>query len=123
MDGKELMETEESIVYDLLSSAFETIETLPMNEPFRLQLGYGLLFLVDNGQNSILVKKLKELRNKYSLPIINIIDMPTLKYYEYNITSFGKEIEKVTTSKENAIDDIIKSIINYTNNLKEYKNG
>ena len=107
------METEEAIMGNLLSSVFETVETLPLNEPLRVELGYGLLFLVDKEKNSLFVKKIKELRDKYSFPKINIIDMPTLNYYEYNITSYGKEIEKVTTTKENALDDIIQSIVKY----------
>ncbi len=78
----------------------ETIETLPPLDLIELEVGYGLIPLVDPKQNGDLVERIKSLRKQFALdmgfvvPSIRIRDNLQLKPNEYAILIKGNEIAK-----------------------------
>ncbi len=78
----------------------ETIETLPPLDLIELEVGYGLIPLVDPKQKGDLVERIKSLRKQFALdmgfvvPSIRIRDNLQLKPNEYAILIKGNEIAK-----------------------------
>ena len=78
----------------------ETIETLPPLDLIELEVGYGLIPLVDPKQNGELIERIKSLRKQFALemgfiiPSIRIRDNLQLKPNEYAILIKGNTIAK-----------------------------
>ena len=78
----------------------ETIETLPPLDLIEVEVGYGLIPLVDPKQNGELIERIKSLRKQFALemgfiiPSIRIRDNLQLKPNEYAILIKGNTIAK-----------------------------
>jgi hypothetical protein len=81
--------------------------------PLEIQLGSGLLSIVDNKENSKFVQEIHKLRKKFNFPKIRIIDNIQLAENEYNLLSFGRQVVKKTIKSLNNFDNIIISIEEY----------
>jgi len=76
----------------------ENLEALLRIEPLAVEVGLGLVNLVEGGQNSLLLKRIASIRRQlatdlgYILPPIRVTDNLTLKAREYVISLKGTEI-------------------------------
>ncbi len=72
---------------------------------FEIQLGYGLLSLVNQADGALLLGEIEYCKNQIdaeygiSLPHIHIRDNMTLKLYQYSILFRGEEVEKANATK------------------------
>ncbi|MGC9120331.1 MAG: flagellar biosynthesis protein FlhA [Sulfurihydrogenibium sp.] len=81
-------------------------------EPLTLEIGYGLIYLVDENQGGELIKRIKNLRKQLTkelgmvIPLVHIKDNLQLKPNEYRILIKGVEVAKyeVQPGKYLAID-------------------
>ncbi|MBZ5575935.1 MAG: flagellar biosynthesis protein FlhA [Acidobacteriia bacterium] len=80
------------------AAARENLEALLRVEPLALEVGLGLVGLVDNGQESPLLRRIASIRRQlaselgYLLPAVRVTDNLALKSREYVISLKGVEI-------------------------------
>ena len=80
--------------------ARENLESLLRVEPLAVEVGLGLVQLVEGGQNSALLKRIGSIRRQlatelgYILPPVRVTDNLTLKAREYMISIKGVEIAR-----------------------------
>jgi flagellar biosynthesis protein FlhA len=78
----------------------ENLEGLLRVEPLAVEVGLGLVQLVEGGQNSLLLKRISSIRRQlvtelgYILPPVRVTDNLTLKAREYAISIKGVEIAR-----------------------------
>ena len=78
----------------------ENLETLLRVEPLAVEVGLGLVQLVEGGQNSPLLRRIASIRRQlagelgYVLPPVRVTDNLTLKAREYTISIKGIEIAR-----------------------------
>ncbi|MGD0435767.1 MAG: flagellar biosynthesis protein FlhA [Bryobacteraceae bacterium] len=78
----------------------ENLEALLRVEPLAIEVGLGLVNLVEGGQNSPLLKRIASIRRQlaselgYILPPVRVTDNLTLKAREYMISMKGAEIAR-----------------------------
>ena len=78
----------------------ENLETLLRVEPLAVEVGLGLVNLVEGGQNSPLLKRIASIRRQlatelgYIVPPVRVTDNLTLKAREYTISIKGVEISR-----------------------------
>jgi flagellar biosynthesis protein FlhA len=78
----------------------ESLESLLRIEPLAMEVGLGLVQLVEGGQNSPLLKRIASIRKQlvtelgYILPPVRVTDNLTLKAREYVISLKGVEIAR-----------------------------
>ena len=81
-----------------LSKAADNIETLLKVEPLSIEVGLGLIRLVEGGHNSLLLKRIQMIRRQlasevgYVLPPVRVTDNLQLKAREYIICIKGMEV-------------------------------
>ena len=82
------------------ATARENLETLLRVEPLALELGLGLVNLVDNGQESPLLRRIASIRRQlagelgYLLPPVRVTDNLSLKSREYVFSLKGVEVSR-----------------------------
>src|SRR5271165_7008027 len=92
--------TAEKVQPPLAAPARENLESLLRIEPLAVQVGLGLVHLVEGGQNSPLLKRIASIRRQlatelgYILPPVRVTDNLTLKAREYMISMKGVEIAR-----------------------------
>ena len=109
-ESKEKEEKAKEIVKSLEEEKPEDYVQPP--EPLTLEIGYGLIYLVDDKQGGDLVKRIKNLRKQLTkelgllIPLVHIKDNLELKPNEYRILIKGVEVAKyeVYPGKYLAID-------------------
>ncbi|WP_037919646.1 flagellar biosynthesis protein FlhA [Sulfurihydrogenibium subterraneum] len=109
-ESKEKEEKAKEIVKSLEEEKPEDYVQPP--EPLTLEIGYGLIYLVDEKQGGDLVKRIKNLRKQLTkelgllIPLVHIKDNLELKPNEYRILIKGVEVAKyeVYPGKYLAID-------------------
>ncbi len=80
--------------------ARENLESLLRIEPLAVEVGLGLVHLVEGGQNSPLLKRIASIRRQlatelgYILPPVRVTDNLTLKAREYVFSLKGVEISR-----------------------------
>jgi len=80
--------------------ARESLESLLRVEPLAVEVGLGLVNLVEGGQNSPLLKRISSIRRQlttelgYILPAVRVTDNLTLKAREYVIFLKGVEVSR-----------------------------
>jgi flagellar biosynthesis protein FlhA len=80
--------------------ARENLESLLRIEPLAVEVGLGLVYLVEGGQNSPLLKRIASIRRQlatelgYILPPVRVTDNLTLKAREYVLFLKGVEISR-----------------------------
>ncbi len=80
--------------------ARENLESLLRVEPLAVEVGLGLVQLVEGGQNSPLLRRIASIRRQlatelgYILPAVRVTDNLTLKAREYTIAIKGVEIAR-----------------------------
>src|SRR5579863_6521508 len=80
--------------------ARENLESLLRIEPLAVEVGLGLVYLVEGGQNSPLLKRIASIRRQlaaelgYILPPVRVTDNLTLKAREYVFSLKGVEISR-----------------------------
>jgi flagellar biosynthesis protein FlhA len=80
--------------------ARENLESLLRVEPLAVEVGLGLVHLVEGGQNSPLLKRIASIRRQlatelgYILPPVRVTDNLTLKAREYVISLKGVEVSR-----------------------------
>jgi flagellar biosynthesis protein FlhA len=80
--------------------ARENLESLLRIEPLAVEVGLGLVHLVEGGQNSPLLKRIASIRRQlatelgYILPPVRVTDNLTLKAREYVLSLKGVEISR-----------------------------
>jgi len=80
--------------------ARENLESLLRVEPLAVEVGLGLVQLVEGGQNSPLLRRIASIRRQlvtelgYILPPVRVTDNLTLKAREYSISIKGVEIAR-----------------------------
>jgi len=80
--------------------ARESVEVLLKVEPLAVEVGLGLVQLVEGGQNSPLLRRIASIRRQlatefgYILPPVRVTDNLTLKAREYTISMKGVEIAR-----------------------------
>ena len=82
----------------------------------KLEIGYGLVSLADKKNDSILVKRIKELREKIpKLPIVRIVDNFGLEAYQfcfkgqkYNMNKTDDFCEKIISVIKRYMEQTIK---------------
>jgi flagellar biosynthesis protein FlhA len=84
----------------LVSPTRENLESLLRIEPLAVEVGLGLVHLVEGGQNSPLLKRIASIRRQlatelgYIVPPVRVTDNLTLKAREYVISLKGVEISR-----------------------------
>ena len=92
--------TAEKIKAPVAAPARESLESLLRIEPLAVEVGLGLVYLVEGGQNSPLLKRIASIRRQlatelgYILPPVRVTDNLTLKAREYVFSLKGVEISR-----------------------------
>ena len=92
--------TAEKVKPPATAPARENLETLLRIEPLAVEVGLGLVHLVEGGQNSPLLKRIASIRRQlttelgYILPPIRVTDNLTLKAREYVFLLKGTEVSR-----------------------------
>ena len=92
--------TAEKVKLPLAAPARENLESLLRVEPLAVEVGLGLVHLVEGGQNSPLLKRIASIRRQlatelgYILPPVRVTDNLTLKAREYVFSLKGVEISR-----------------------------
>jgi flagellar biosynthesis protein FlhA len=92
--------TAEAVKPPLAAPARENLESLLRVEPLAVEVGLGLVSLVEGGQNSPLLKRIASIRRQlatelgYILPPVRVTDNLTLKAREYVFSLKGTEISR-----------------------------
>jgi flagellar biosynthesis protein FlhA len=92
--------TAEKVKPPATSPVRENLETLLRIEPLAVEVGLGLVHLVEGGQNSPLLKRIASIRRQlttelgYILPPIRVTDNLTLKAREYVFLLKGTEVSR-----------------------------
>ena len=92
--------TNDKIKPPLAAPARENLESLLRIEPLAVEVGLGLVHLVEGGQNSPLLKRIASIRRQlatelgYILPPVRVTDNLTLKAREYVLSLKGVEISR-----------------------------
>src|SRR3984957_7079841 len=92
--------TAEKVKPPATAPARENLETLLRIEPLAVEVGLGLVHLVEGGQTSPLLKRIASIRRQlatelgYILPPVRVTDNLTLKAREYVISLKGVEISR-----------------------------
>ena len=92
--------TAEKVKPPATSPARENLESLLRIEPLAVEVGLGLVHLVEGGQNSPLLKRIASIRRQlttelgYILPPIRVTDNLTLKAREYVFLLKGTEVSR-----------------------------
>jgi flagellar biosynthesis protein FlhA len=92
--------TAEKVKPPLAAPARENLESLLRIEPLSVEVGLGLVHLVEGGQNSPLLKRIASIRRQlatelgYILPPVRVTDNLTLKAREYVFSLKGVEISR-----------------------------
>jgi len=92
--------TAEKVQPPLTAPARENLESLLRIEPLAVEVGLGLVHLVEGGQNSPLLKRIASIRRQlatelgYILPPVRVTDNLTLKAREYVFLLKGVEISR-----------------------------
>jgi len=92
--------TAEKVKPPLAAPARENLESLLRIEPLAVEVGLGLVHLVEGGQNSPLLKRIASIRRQlatelgYILPPVRVTDNLTLKAREYVFSLMGVEISR-----------------------------
>src|SRR5271163_4209993 len=92
--------TAEKVKPPLAAPARENLESLLRIEPLAVEVGLGLVHLVEGGQNSPLLKRISSIRRQlatelgYILPPVRVTDNLTLKAREYVLSLKGVEISR-----------------------------
>ncbi|MGB6941078.1 MAG: flagellar biosynthesis protein FlhA [Bryobacteraceae bacterium] len=90
----------EKVKPPLAAPARENLESLLRIEPLAVEVGLGLVHLVEGGQNSPLLKRIASIRRQlatelgYILPPVRVTDNLTLKAREYVFSLKGVEISR-----------------------------
>ena len=90
----------EKVQPPLAAPARENLESLLRIEPLAVEVGLGLVHLVEGGQNSPLLKRIASIRRQlatelgYILPPVRVTDNLTLKAREYVLSLKGVEISR-----------------------------
>ena len=90
----------EKIEAPAAAPARESLETLLRVEPLAVEVGLGLVQLVEGGQNSALLRRIASIRRQlatelgYILPPVRVTDNLTLKAREYVISMKGVELAR-----------------------------
>src|ERR1700733_991488 len=92
--------TAEKVKAPLATPVRENLESLLRIEPLAVEVGLGLVHLVEGGQNSPLLKRIASIRRQlttelgYILPPIRVTDNLTLKAREYVFLLKGTEVSR-----------------------------
>ena len=92
--------TAEKVKPPVAAPARENLESLLRIEPLAVEVGLGLVHLVEGGQNSPLLKRIASIRRQlatelgYILPPVRVTDNLTLKAREYVFSLKGVEISR-----------------------------
>jgi flagellar biosynthesis protein FlhA len=92
--------TAEKVKAPAAAPARENLESLLRVEPLAVEVGLGLVHLVEGGQNSPLLKRIASIRRQlaselgYILPPVRVTDNLTLKAREYVLLLKGVEISR-----------------------------
>jgi flagellar biosynthesis protein FlhA len=92
--------TAEKVQPPLAAPARENLESLLRIEPLAVEVGLGLVHLVEGGQSSPLLKRIASIRRQlatelgYILPPVRVTDNLTLKAREYVFSLKGVEISR-----------------------------
>jgi flagellar biosynthesis protein FlhA len=92
--------TAETVKPPLAAPARENLESLLRVEPLAVEVGLGLVNLVEGGQNSPLLKRIASIRRQlatelgYILPPVRVTDNLTLKAREYVFSLKGTDISR-----------------------------
>jgi flagellar biosynthesis protein FlhA len=92
--------TAEKVKPPQAAPARENLESLLRIEPLAVEVGLGLVHLVEGGQNSPLLKRIASIRRQlatelgYILPPVRVTDNLTLKAREYVLSLKGVEISR-----------------------------
>jgi flagellar biosynthesis protein FlhA len=92
--------TAEKVKPPVAAPARENLESLLRIEPLAVEVGLGLVYLVEGGQNSPLLKRIASIRRQlatelgYILPPVRVTDNLTLKAREYVFSLKGVEISR-----------------------------
>jgi flagellar biosynthesis protein FlhA len=92
--------TAENVQQPLAAPARENLESLLRIEPLAVEVGLGLVHLVEGGQSSPLLKRIASIRRQlatelgFILPPVRVTDNLTLKAREYVISLKGVEISR-----------------------------
>lgn len=92
--------TVEKVRPSVAPPARENLESLLRIEPLAVEVGLGLVHLVEGGQNSPLLKRISSIRRQlatelgYILPPVRVTDNLTLKAREYVLSLKGVEISR-----------------------------
>src|SRR5579863_926844 len=90
----------EKVKAPVAAPARESLESLLRIEPLAVEVGLGLVYLVEGGQNSPLLKRIASIRRQlaaelgYILPPVRVTDNLTLKAREYVFSLKGVEISR-----------------------------
>ena len=97
---KEELKKLEEVAKERIKERKEEEEIIPQPDPITLEVGYGLIPLVDENQGGELPRKIKTMRRKLAqeygviVPLIHIRDNLQLKPNEYRILIKGIEIDR-----------------------------
>jgi flagellar biosynthesis protein FlhA len=92
--------TADKVKSPVAAPARENLESLLRIEPLAVEVGLGLVHLVEGGQNSPLLKRIASIRRQlatelgYILPPVRVTDNLTLKAREYVLSLKGVEISR-----------------------------
>jgi flagellar biosynthesis protein FlhA len=92
--------TAEKVKAPVATPARENLESLLRIEPLAVEVGLGLVHLVEGGQNSPLLKRIASIRRQlatelgYVLPPVRVTDNLTLKAREYVFSLKGVEVSR-----------------------------
>jgi flagellar biosynthesis protein FlhA len=101
--------------------ARENLESLLRIEPLAVEVGLGLVYLVEGGQNSPLLKRIASIRRQlatelgYILPPVRVTDNLTLKAREYVFSLKGVEVSRYELAHgcelalHSAVDSVVDS--------------
>ena len=79
-------------------------------DPYRLEIGLGLIPLVDKGIGGKLLKEIGNLREKIHFPKIRIVDNPHLEQWEYKLFSYDVFILDGLVNEKESTDEQASSI-------------
>jgi flagellar biosynthesis protein FlhA len=97
---RQKLATAEKVKPPVAAPARENLEALLRTEPLAVEVGLGLVHLVEGGQNSPLLKRIASIRRQlatelgYILPPVRVTDNLTLKAREYVFSLKGVEISR-----------------------------
>jgi flagellar biosynthesis protein FlhA len=97
---RQKLATAEKVKPPVAAPARENLESLLRIEPLAVEVGLGLVHLVEGGQNSPLLKRIASIRRQlatelgYILPPVRVTDNLTLKAREYVFSLKGVEISR-----------------------------